>query len=51
MEGIFGVFVFLVVGGFWTFVLYVLWHILQALQSIDRSVDDVAKSLRNQKSS
>jgi hypothetical protein len=33
----------------WAFVIYILWHILLALQSIDRSVDDVAKSLRVQK--
>jgi hypothetical protein len=29
-------------------VLYVAWNILQTLRSIDRSVAEVAKNLRNQ---
>jgi hypothetical protein len=50
MENVVGVFVFLVVVGFWAFILYILWGMLQSLQSIDHSVSELANSLRNQKS-
>jgi hypothetical protein len=50
IEGFVGVILFVVVIAFWAFVLYILWHILQALQGIERGIDDVAKTLRDQKS-
>ena len=49
-EGFVGVLLFLAVFAFWSFILYIFWHILQALRSIDKSVDDLAKTFRNQKS-
>ena len=51
MESFTGVIMILGVAGFWAFIAYVFWHILQTLKSIDRSVDDMAKTLRNGKSS
>ena len=47
IEGIVGVVLLLVAIAFCAFILYVLWHKLQALQSIERSMDDLAKTLRN----
>lgn len=50
VEGFVGVLLLLAAVAFWSFILYVLWHMLQTLRGIERSVDDLAKTIRNQKS-
>ena len=50
VEGFVGVILLLAVVAFWAIVLYVLWQMLQALQKIHRSLDEIAKTLYTQKS-
>ena len=50
IESFVGVILLLAVVAFWAIVLYVLWQMLQALQKIHRSLDDIAKTLHIQKS-
>jgi hypothetical protein len=48
LGGFFSLLIVLAICAFWLLVLYVLWRILEALQRIDASIEDIAKTLRTQ---
>jgi hypothetical protein len=50
VESFVGVILLLAVVTFWAVLLFVLWQMLHALQSIHRSLDEIAKTLHTQKS-